>query len=39
LGEAGYGGRYSIRLNFSQDHAATVAAGRRIVDMVERYSK
>jgi aspartate/methionine/tyrosine aminotransferase len=29
----------SIRLNFSQDHAATVAAARRIVDMVERYSK
>ena len=28
----------SIRLNFSQDHAATVAAGRRIVDMVERYT-
>lgn len=27
----------SIRLNFSQDHAAAVAAGRRIVEMAERY--
>lgn len=27
----------SIRLNFSQDHAAAVAAARRIVEMVERY--
>lgn len=27
----------SIRLNFSQDHAASVAAAHRIVDMVERY--
>lgn len=28
----------SIRLNFSQDHAATVAAAKRIVKMVETYS-
>ncbi|MFP7673931.1 pyridoxal phosphate-dependent aminotransferase [Marivita sp. S0852] len=27
----------SIRLNFSQDHAASVAAAHRIVDMVKRY--
>lgn len=27
----------SIRLNFSQDHAAAVAAGRRIVEMARRY--
>ncbi len=27
----------SIRLNFSQDHAAAVAAAQRIVAMVERY--
>ena len=27
----------SIRLNFSQDHTAAVAAGHRIVEMVERY--
>jgi aspartate/methionine/tyrosine aminotransferase len=27
----------SIRLNFSQDHAAAVAAARRIVEMVHRY--
>ncbi len=27
----------SIRLNFSQDHAASVAAAHRIVEMVERY--
>ncbi|WP_439521065.1 pyridoxal phosphate-dependent aminotransferase [Marivita sp.] len=27
----------SVRLNFSQDHAASVAAAHRIVDMVERY--
>lgn len=27
----------SIRLNFSQDHAAAVAAGHRIVEMVDRY--
>lgn len=27
----------SIRLNFSQNHAAAVAAARRIVDMVKRY--
>lgn len=27
----------SIRLNFSQDHAAAVAAAQRIVEMVERY--
>jgi aspartate/methionine/tyrosine aminotransferase len=26
-----------IRLNFSQDHAASVAAAHRIVEMVERY--
>ncbi|NRP75820.1 LL-diaminopimelate aminotransferase [Ensifer psoraleae] len=26
----------SIRLNFSQDHSATVAAGKRIVEMVNR---
>ncbi len=29
--------RASIRLNFSQDHKAAVAAAQRIVDMVERY--
>lgn len=29
--------RSSIRLNFSQDHVAAVAAARRIVDMVDRY--
>lgn len=29
----------SIRLNFSQDHAAAVAAGRRIVEMAHRYRK
>jgi aspartate/methionine/tyrosine aminotransferase len=29
----------SIRLNFSQDHAAAVAAGRRIVAMTERYRR
>jgi len=29
----------SIRLNFSQDHAAAVAAARRIVRMVEIYRK
>jgi aspartate/methionine/tyrosine aminotransferase len=29
--------RSSVRLNFSQDHAASVAAAHRIVDMVERY--
>ena len=28
----------SIRLNFSQDHAAAVAAAERIVKMVEIYS-
>lgn len=27
----------SVRLNFSQDHAAAVAAAERIVDLVERY--
>lgn len=27
----------SVRLNFSQDHTAAVAAGKRIVQMVERY--
>lgn len=27
----------SVRLNFSQDHAASVAAAHRIVEMVERY--
>ena len=27
----------SIRLNFSQDHEAAVAAAKRIVEMVERY--
>jgi hypothetical protein len=27
----------SIRLNFSQDHAAAVAAAQRIVKMVEIY--
>ena len=27
----------SVRLNFSQDHAAAIAAGRRIVAMVDRY--
>ncbi|WP_246563366.1 pyridoxal phosphate-dependent aminotransferase [Bradyrhizobium liaoningense] len=27
----------SVRLNFSQDHAAAVAAGRRMVEMVHRY--
>ncbi|OKO92438.1 aspartate aminotransferase [Bradyrhizobium sp. NAS80.1] len=29
----------SIRLNFSQEHAAAVAAGRRIVEMTHRYRK
>jgi aspartate/methionine/tyrosine aminotransferase len=29
----------SIRLNFSQDHVAAVAAGRRIVEMANRYRK
>lgn len=29
----------SIRLNFSQDRAAAVDAGRRIVEMVERYKR
>jgi len=29
----------SIRLNFSQDHAAAVAAVKRLVTMVERYRK
>lgn len=29
----------SIRLNFSQDHAASVAAAHRIVEMVERYRR
>lgn len=29
----------SIRLNFSQEHAAAVAAGRRIVEMAYRYRK
>ena len=33
----GYG--HSIRLNFSQDHAAAVAAAERIVKMVEIYRK
>jgi len=28
-----------IRLNFSQDHAAAVAAARRIVKMVNIYRK
>ena len=27
----------SVRLNFSQNHAAAVAAGKRIVEMVRRY--
>ncbi len=27
----------SVRLNFSQDHSATVEAGKRIVEMVNRY--
>ena len=27
----------SIRLNFSQDHSAAIAAAKRIVDMVERH--
>jgi aspartate/methionine/tyrosine aminotransferase len=27
----------SVRLNFSQDHAASVAAAHRIVELVERY--
>jgi aspartate/methionine/tyrosine aminotransferase len=27
----------SVRLNFSQDHKASVAAAHRIVEMVERY--
>jgi aspartate/methionine/tyrosine aminotransferase len=27
----------SIRLNFSQDHTAAVAAAHRIVKMVKRY--
>ncbi|MGY3547431.1 pyridoxal phosphate-dependent aminotransferase [Bradyrhizobium sp. USDA 4469] len=30
---------HSIRLNFSQDHAAAVAAGLRIVEMTNRYRK
>jgi aspartate/methionine/tyrosine aminotransferase len=29
----------SIRLNFSQDRAAAIDAGRRIVEMVERYRR
>ncbi|MDX1809977.1 MAG: pyridoxal phosphate-dependent aminotransferase [Sulfurospirillaceae bacterium] len=29
----------SVRLNFSQDHAAAVAAAKRIVTMVERYKR
>lgn len=29
---------HSVRLNFSQDHAAAVDAGRRIVEMVNRYT-
>jgi aspartate/methionine/tyrosine aminotransferase len=29
----------SIRLNFSQDHAAAIAAGRRIVEMTKLYRK
>ncbi len=29
--------RASIRLNFSQDHKAAVAAAKRIVEMIERY--
>jgi aspartate/methionine/tyrosine aminotransferase len=29
----------SIRLNFSQDHAAAVAAGQRIVSMADRYRR
>lgn len=28
---------HSVRLNFSQDHAAAVESGRRIVEMVNRY--
>ena len=35
--EFGPGLSQSIRLNFSQDHAAAVAAAERIVRMVERY--
>lgn len=31
------GTRGSIRLNFSQDHAAAVAAVKRIIEMIERY--
>ena len=31
--------RDSIRLNFSQDHAKAVGAAKRIVEMVQRYSK
>jgi aspartate/methionine/tyrosine aminotransferase len=33
------GSNDSIRLNFSQDHAAAVAAAKRIVEMVEIYQK
>ncbi|MCW0234277.1 MAG: pyridoxal phosphate-dependent aminotransferase [Ferrovibrio sp.] len=29
----------SMRLNFSQDHAAATAAGRRIIEMVRRYRR
>jgi aspartate/methionine/tyrosine aminotransferase len=29
----------SIRLNFSQEHASAIAAGRRIVEMAHRYQK
>ncbi len=29
----------SVRLNFSQDHAAAVEAGRRIVEMAHRYRR
>jgi len=35
--EFGPGLNQSIRLNFSQDHAAAVAAAQRIVRMVEIY--
>jgi aspartate/methionine/tyrosine aminotransferase len=35
--EFGPGLSQSIRLNFSQDHAAAVAAAQRIVRMVEIY--
>ena len=37
--EFGPNSSHSIRLNFSQDHGAAVAAAKRIVDMVERYRK